>query len=238
MNCHEFEAHMERLLDEQLDYAKREDCLEHALTCATCGELLAAVGGAASGSEVSSIPLFVENVLERTIGSACGQAKERLPDFVDRKLTAADRELVDLHLASCTECRELATTLDWLRRELPSLAEAPVDERFTRQVLAATLPPHARVKRWWRGHWGAWVRRPRFAMEAAYVGFLFVMLVMGAFSTPVAALPQKGLELMQTDPETPSVWTQANDGLGTFWEAVASLFEKAEIEQESSEESP
>lgn len=238
MNCHDFEIHLEMLLDGQLDPAKRESCLEHASTCATCGELLDAVGGAISDSEFSSDPLEVENVLERTIGSACGQAKERLPAFVDRELTTADRELVDLHLATCAECSELATTLVWLRRELPSLAEVPVDECFTHQVLAVTLPIQTRFLRWWRQQWVGWVHRPRFAMEAAYVGLLFIMLVFGAFSTPVAALPQKGLELMQTDPDTPSVWTQANDGLGTFWEAVASLFENAESEPASSEESP
>ena len=238
MNCHEFESHLEGLLDEQLDLAKRQTCLEHASTCPACGELLAAVGGVASGTEISSDPLDVAKVLELTIGSACGRAKERLPAFVDRELTAADRELVDLHLASCTECSELATTLAWLRRELPSLAEVPVDERFTRQVLAVTLPIQTRFARWWQQQWAGWIRRPRFAMEAAYVGLLFIMMVLGAFSTPVSALPQKGLELMQTDPDTPSVWTQANDGLGTFWEAVASLFENAESEPESSEESP
>lgn len=238
MNCREFEIHLERLLDAQLDRAKRQSCLEHASTCATCGELLDAAGGVVANGEISSDKLDVENVLQRTIGSACGQAKERLPAFVDRELTTADRELVDLHLATCAECSELATTLAWLRRELPNLAEVPVDERFTRQVLAVTLPIQTRFSRWWRQQWAVWVHRPRFAMEAAYVGLIFIMLVFGAFSTPVAALPQKGLELMQTDPDTPSVWTQANDELGTFWEAVASLFEKAESEPESSEESP
>jgi hypothetical protein len=73
-------------------------------------------------------------------------------------------------------------------------------------------------------------------MEAAYVGLLVLMMVLGAFSTPVAALPQKGLQLMQADPETPSVWSEANEDLGTFWEWVASLFEKTE--NESTEDRP
>lgn len=238
MNCHEFEFHLERLLDRQLDLAKRQACFEHAAKCATCGELLTAVGDAPTATEAPANPPLIESVLERTIGSACGQAKEKLPAFVDQELTIDDKNLVALHLSTCPDCSRLAATLSMLVRELPRLAEAPVDEQFTHQVLAATLQPHIRVQRWWRTHWSAWVRRPRFAMEAAYVGFLFLMLVMGSFSTPVAALPQKGLELMQTDSESPTVWTQANDGLGTFWEAVASLFEKAESEQEPSEESP
>jgi len=68
-------------------------------------------------------------------------------------------------------------------------------------------------------------------MEAAYVGVLVVMLALGAFSTPLAALPQKGLEWVQPAPDSPSVWTQTSQGLGTFWEWVASLFEKAENER-------
>ncbi len=130
------------------------------------------------------------------------------------------------------------STLSWLQRELPRLAEVPVSKRFTRDVLTATLPRHILIRRWWRNHGAAWVQRPRFAMEVAYAALLIVVLVLGAFSTPVAALPQKGLEWVQPEPDTPSVWTRAGDSLGTFWDRFASLLESVAENQDNSEESP
>jgi len=238
MDCHEFEVRLESLLDGRLENVERDACQLHAETCPACGELLEAVGDPEIDASNQPVESLVDAVLASTVGSACGQARERLPAFVDQELVAADRELVDLHMDSCTRCRQLASTLTQLRRELPRLAEAPVDDRFTAQVLAATLPRKTRSKRWWEAHWSDWVQRPRFAMEAAYVGLLVVILVLGVFSTPVAALPQKGVELMQPEPDTPSVWIKTQEGLGTFWEWVASMFEKVEKEQKPTKESP
>jgi predicted anti-sigma-YlaC factor YlaD len=236
MNCREFEIHLEALLDGKVEPSKQGACLEHAADCRLCGELWMAVGGASRHDDEVPAPSLVEGVLERTIGSACAQARDLLPALVDRDLSDTDRQLIELHLSSCASCLRLATTLSMLKRELPGLAEVPLDARFTREVLAATLAPWARLQRWWLSRWSAWVHRPRFAMEAAYVGLLVIMLVLGAFSTPLAALPQKGLDLVQTDHDTPSIWTEANDDLGTFWEWVASLFERNE--ETSTEDTP
>lgn len=238
MDCHEFEVRLESLLDHHLEPSEREACLLHAETCPACGELLEAVGNPAIDASGQLGDSLVETVLASTVGDACGQAKPQLPAFVDRDLAGAERELIELHLGHCAHCRQLISTLELLRRELPRMAEVPTDDRFLSEVLAATLPPKVRAQRWFKSHWSNWVRRPRFAMEAAYVGLLVVMLVLGAFSTPVAALPQKGLELMQPAPDTPSVWAKTDQSLGTFWEWVASLFEKVEKEQESTEEKP
>lgn len=238
MDCHEFEVHLESLLDSKLEPAARHACLLHAERCPACEELLTAVGDPGLDHTPAPEESLVESVLARTVGSACGRARHQLPAFVDQELDTAERELIDLHLAHCSRCGQLATTLAWLRRELPDLAEVPVDKRFTAHVLAATLPRKTRVERWWKSHWANWIQRPRFAMEAAYVGLLVVMLVLGAFSTPLAALPQKGVELIQPQADTPSVWSHTQEGLGTFWDWVASLFEKVENEQESTEESP
>jgi predicted anti-sigma-YlaC factor YlaD len=236
MKCREFEARLESLLDGELDLATRQTSLRHARECAACSELLAAVGDPNREGVDASLGSVTAAVLEQTIGSACGRAREQLPDHADQTLDLVNRELVELHLAGCSDCRRLSATLVALRRELPKLAEAPLDERFTTEILAATVARQSRWKSWWLGHWSGWVQRPRFAMEAAYVGLLVVMLVLGAFSTPVAALPQKGLQVIQPAPEAPSVWTHTGEGLGTFWEWVASLFEKAE--KEPTEESP
>jgi len=238
MNCLDFESRLEALLDGTVGAEARQDCLVHAEKCFVCGELLAAVVGSNPSTPDESTAHLTRTVLERTIGSACSQAKEQLPAYVDQELTGTDKELLDVHLEGCVDCQKLASTLVALRRDLPSLAEAPVDEQFVSQVLAATLPRHTPLQLWWRSHWSGWVQRPRFAMEAAYVGLLVVILVLGAFSTPVAALTEKGIGLVQPDPQSPSVWTHTQEGLGTFWERVASLFEKAESEPESTEDKP
>ncbi len=236
MKCREFEIHLEALLDGDVEPTERRACLEHADGCTPCGELWIAVGGASRHDVEVSTPSLVEDVLERTSGSACTQARNLLPALVDRELTATDRQLVELHLSSCATCSRLATTLSVLRRELPGLAEVPLDDRFAHEVLMATLAPRIRLLHWWKQRWSTWVQRPRFAMEAAYVGLLVIMLVLGAFSTPVAALPQKGLDLVQSDHDAPSVWTEANDDLGTFWEWVASLCERTD--NTSTEDTP
>jgi hypothetical protein len=199
---------------------------------------LAAAGGPIPEG-IGDVPgSLAATVLLNTIGSACGQAREHLPDHVDQALDSVVRELVEVHLAGCSDCRRLSGTLVALRRELPKLAEISLDGQFTNDVLKATVTRQSRWKSWWQGDWSAWVQRPRFAMEAAYVGLLVVMLVLGAFSTPVAALPQKGVQLMQPEPDAPSVWTNTQESLGTFWEWVASMFEKVESNQESTKESP
>lgn len=238
MNCHDFEIRLERLLDGAIDAAEKTDCLLHAEQCQTCGEMLKAVSGLEPAIATEEKESFVESILERTTGAVCRQAEEKLPAYLDHELRAIDRELLQGHLNGCAPCRKLVTTLGMLSSELPRLAEAPVDERFTVQVLAATLPARTRWLRWWSRHWADWIQRPRFAMEAAYAGLLVVMLVLGAFSTPLAALPEKGLQIMQPDPGTPSVWTHTQEGLGTFWDWVASMFEKVEKEPESKEETP
>lgn len=238
MNCHEFEMRFEALLDERLDASVRATCLEHAAACPSCGDLLAAVSESFESLRESPGSSLIDSVLDRTIGSACAQARERLPALVDQELDTADHELVELHLAGCPDCQQLAAILVGLRRELPRLAEVPVDEAFTRQVLAATLPFSTRLRRRWQPHWSNWIRRPRFAMEAAYVGLILVMPILAAFSTPLAALPAKGLELVQVEAGDTSIWTRANQGLGTFWEGFASLLESEEDKQESTEDTP
>lgn len=237
MNCHEFERHLEDLLEGRLVPATRQICLDHTRRCAACAELLEATAGSTPDTVDPSLESLTAVVLEQTIGSACGEARERLPDFVDQQLESVDQHLMTLHLETCAACRELTDILLAMKQELPSLAEVGPDRQFTQEVLAATIPQPSVWRQWWTRQWENWVHRPRFAMEAAYVGLLVVMLVLGAFSTPVAALPQKGIELVQTDPATPSVWAQTGEGLGTFWDWIASLFEKV-AKEETNEDSP
>jgi len=205
MDCHDLERRLESLLDGELTAAERAECLRHAAACASCAELLEALpldAPAAAGSEPAGLAAAV---MTATVGSPCGRSREQLCDFVDGELDDPERELVALHLVSCSGCRALAGAIEALTRDLPRLAEELPDAGFVRDVLAATLPWRVRLRRWWAATWPRWVRRPRFALEAGYLGSLVVALMIAVPGEPLAAVPKRALELAQA--ETASRWT-------------------------------
>ena len=238
MDCRRFEALLESLLDREVDPVTREDCLDHAAECGSCADLLRPGLEALVAATAVADSRLVDSILRHTDSRPCPQARDLLPALIESQLASDDGELVGLHLQHCPECKQLLEILTFLQRELPQLAETPPDDRFTDDVLAATLSPGLRLRRWWRGRWTTWVHRPRFAMEAAYLGLVVILLVLGAFSTPLAALPLKGLELIQPDTGETTVWTEANASLGTFWSQFASLLENDEAESKTTEETP
>lgn len=150
-------------------------------------------------------------VLDRTSGPVCGRAHALLAE-PDRAET--DRRLLALHLEGCAECRALAAALAALARELPALAEVAPDPAFVADVLAqtsraaaATAPPRrparAPATPWvglaaaWRRSWPRWVRRPRFAWEAAFVLTLVLSPVLAASGAP---LQERVAELARESP--------------------------------------
>lgn len=168
---------------------------------------------------------LLAGVLERTSGPACRRAEAllasasgfgepadgRAGDAPEEELPAVDRELVDLHLAGCAECRALAAVLAGLARDLPRLAEVRPAPGFAEDVLAATLPPAARWRRrrrawgltWsrtWSETWPRWVRRPRFAWEAAFALTLVALPIFAAPEAPLHDVPERALELGRENP--------------------------------------
>jgi hypothetical protein len=152
----------------------------------------------------------VAGVLARTSGPVCGRAHALLasaagaPDAPEAELPAIDRELLDLHLATCGECRALAAVLAALARDLPRLAAVRPEPGFAAGVLAATLPPAVRWRRSWRRlraeSWPRWVRRPRFAWEAAFVLTLVALPIFAAPEAPLEAMPERALALARENP--------------------------------------
>jgi hypothetical protein len=65
---------------------------------------------------------------------------------------------------------------------IPAIDPGPA---FTARVLAATSRAAAEPSPWWRRQWQALVQRPRFALEAAYVLTVILMLLAG---NPLAAV--------------------------------------------------
>lgn len=129
---------------------------------------------------------MVASVLRRTAGQACGRAEAELPDLIDGSLAEGDRALVEAHLQHCRACAELAEALRRARAVLPLLADLDPGPAFTAAVLARTtrrrrVPAGSPAAAWWR----AWLARPRFAFELAYVATIVLVLSAG---NPAATL--------------------------------------------------
>lgn len=195
MDCREFEDRLEALLDGELDELQRRHCTRHLEQCPNCRELAEPFAVTAPPPED-----FVATVLASTSGSPCGQAESLLCDWLDGAIAGADRELMGAHLDSCGNCRALSSVMARLQTELPKLAELQPDPGFVEAVLAATLPVRVRLRRWWAAVWPRWVRRPRFASEAAFVATMALVLVFATPGSPLAAVPTKALVLARTDP--------------------------------------
>ena len=172
---------------------------------------------------------LLAGVLERTSGPACRRAEALLASAPgsgqpvaegtggapDEELPAVDRELLELHLAGCAECRALAAVLAELARDLPRLAEVRPDPGFADDVLAASLPAAVRWRRrrrawsltwgraWsraWSETWPRWVRRPRFAWEAAFALTLVALPIFAAPEAPLHEVPERAIEIGRENP--------------------------------------
>jgi hypothetical protein len=118
----------------------------------------------------------------------CAAALERLGQG-GGSLAPVDHEALAQHLDSCEPCAAVAAAVSQLEEDLPRLCEIEPDPWFTRDVMRATLgrdrPAEGRVRArrmlasagaWLREWWSSVVQRPRFALEAAYVLSMALLL--------------------------------------------------------------
>lgn len=149
---------------------------------------------------------LLAGILARTSGSPCGRAGELLascggtPESGDERLPSVNRELLALHLERCADCRELASVLAVLSRDLPGLAEVRPDPELVGDVLGATLPVTVRWRRAWERRWNGWVRRPRFAWETALVLTVALSVGLTAAGSPEPPIPRTLVELARRNP--------------------------------------
>ncbi len=157
---------------------------------------------------------FANGVLGRTTGAACGRAAEQLEDLMGDRLAGLDRQLVQAHLEHCTDCRRLAVTVGWLNPLLPDMAEIDPGPEFLAGVLARTTQARRRVAyaehptgpaglmdrvgRWWEKQ----ILRPQFAMQAAYVATVLLVLVFATPGSPLRNVPEQALQAVTAGPQT------------------------------------
>ncbi|MBU2500219.1 zf-HC2 domain-containing protein [bacterium] len=174
---------------------------------------------------------FLNDVLARTSGPACGRALDLLPGLTDGELGDLDRRLVQGHLEHCPQCLAVAVVMGWLGGALGSMAVVDPGEAFTRRVLARTSGAAAleaerrrltgaaglmdRLGRWWEDR----IQRPAFAMQAAYAATVVLVLLTAVPGAPLKQLPGQALELVQAGPDQSSIVGRALGGAGGWVES-------------------
>lgn len=204
MDCKTLEKRFEALLEGTLDAAERDTCNQHLENCPLCSDLVEfaddLVGPNLDPADYRPPADLVNSVLIETSGPTCEPARWLITGLVDGTLTGTDRLLVQTHMEECLECSELGSICLHLQQDLPLLAELHPDSSLVDDVLAATLPASTKMRRWWSVTWPQTLLRPRFALEAAYIGTLVLLLVLNASGRSLEAMPQKALAVTHSHP--------------------------------------
>jgi len=204
-DCRNFEEVLEAYLDGELTGRDTNVAREHLRTCADCHEL-----AKIAGAPVEAAPDLTTQVLERTSGSSCDRARQNLCEYVDGRAETVDAELIRMHLSSCEDCAALSVVMAELVTDLPSLAEIDPGEQFTAEVLARTAPaiPPTRDRsvRWIEQlaqGWDRMIRRPRFALEGAYVMTVLLLVSLGVPGALLAEAPGKMVQTAKREIASP-----------------------------------
>ena len=72
----------------------------------------------------------------------CAKVREIMQELMDGSVPAERREMLDEHLAGCTECREVRQGLETVRSALRSLPVVPLPDDALDEVLAKTVDAH------------------------------------------------------------------------------------------------
>ena len=177
MNCSEFEALLYASIEEHIERADSARMAAHEASCARCRRLAELISGNDAGSSELAEG-FAESVLERTSGKPCEEVAILLAE--DGSDASHQEALWAVHVATCKDCRALQGALARMLRETPALAELEPEVPLVDSVLRATVGRRVVASRRPReGIWTRFVRRPRAALEGAYVTAMLLLLVTG-----------------------------------------------------------
>ncbi|MFZ0429437.1 MAG: zf-HC2 domain-containing protein [Acidobacteriota bacterium] len=178
MRCEEFEERLAELSTGQLGGPIEEACRHHAETCPKCSDLLETVRGARPASAPEGL---LNQIIQATSGRSCQEARSLLCDHIDGVLPSGEGLLLGHHLESCSECRALTEALAVARDWLPELAVADPGSDFADGVFERTsrLPAKPRRIDAALAYLRSLSLRPRFALEAAYLGALLLFGLYG-----------------------------------------------------------
>ena len=108
----------------------------------------------------------------------CQDMQNRISDYLDSRLSRAERDLVKTHLIECPSCRAMLAEIDPVASVLV-LADSPtVPSNLTTSIMAAA---HKRLRHQQSAYWNplSWWRLAPVSMQAAAVGVLVIGLGLG-----------------------------------------------------------
>jgi hypothetical protein len=204
MDCSHFAEVLASFQEGSLSLVEQSAAQAHLAECATCHRLLEIARGEIDMLPQAQHDALTYSILDRTSGPACARVESSLWDFIEGDLNADDAHLISLHLENCAECRSVAEDLVLIQQELPEMAEINPGESFAREVVSATRElclDRSAGSTGFRAWWDRMIQRPRFALEAAYIGALVLFL---AFSIPFLSLQSVTLDKMSFAAVQPS----------------------------------
>jgi len=115
----------------------------------------------------------------------CTDTEERLSDFLDGAMSAADAAAFNAHHAGCARCAGLVAQVGGLVRRMQRTEAVEMPDRLVANILDATLGPRQtqRGLKYWFG-WAQAIWQPRFAMGALTVASSFAIVLHAAGVNP------------------------------------------------------
>ncbi len=198
MDCRKFEQSLADYQQGALTPRELADAERHLAACRSCQILADVTAGRLNLLRPAEHQALTRSILNETSGPACGRVHDLLCDFVDSELGELESALVRQHLENCPGCHTLATTLIELGEILPTLAGIQPEPAVLEAILQETVVRHkfqaslqTRMLAWWN----RLVQRPRFSLEAAYVGTLALVF---AFGNPFPVMRALSVRSMET----------------------------------------
>jgi predicted anti-sigma-YlaC factor YlaD len=136
----------------------------------------------------------------------CQLTEERLSDYLEARLEAADARRLAAHLETCAACRAMVADVQAALSSMRSLEELPEPPLLAERILDATMGPRKKSVRWpgWLG-WVQPVFQPRFVMGLATV------LLAAFFSLEALGVEWSKVEARDLNPV--NLYHQANRGV-------------------------
>ena len=228
MDCSHFAEILADLQEGNLSPVEKSAAQAHLAKCPACRRLLQIACGDLDILPQDRHDALAHSILDCTSGSACARVESSLWDFIEGDLNAEDAHLISLQLENCAECRLVAEDLVLIQQELPEMAEIDPGESFTQAVVSVTSglrPYRSSRETGFRAWWDRMIQRPRFPLEAAYVGALVLFLV---FSIPSVSLQRSSFDKISAAMIQPSakfavsVWTGTKTLISDQFSEVAS----------------
>jgi len=224
MDCSRFERILADFAEGNLGARDQAVAELHLGNCRACRQLLSTAMGQIDLLPDDAADELARSILDSTSGSVCPRVESRLWDFCAGELSLEDAGLMALHLDHCPGCRSLAAALAEAQQVLPAMAEIEPDGSFTSEIVWATSGCRTCQVDFW-AYFLSWldrmIKRPHFALEAAYVGTLVLAFV---FSSPFLPFWSRlSSEAFQPSAQyLASVWTATTDSVSAGVRETAS----------------